>query len=237
MKNIITILLLTFFIISCNNSPDIRPLASGPGIEKTIQRAKIGVISANDSISTLLGLSLSENHNYNKLKIDSLTLPSAKYFTILIEYPNPVNNKFGIYNDSLKTLLLDKSLYGELSEEIINLNGTKYIKVNEGFTVKNNLELSRLSLYKIKNDKAGLVFRTFTRLKEPDAEYTQVINSYSDAQITTKINGNNQDLGGNGDTFNFESSSGSYVSKQNLFTDFVKREIRNLSHDQGSFSQ
>ena len=174
---------------------------------------------------------MAENKNYNKLKIDSLVLPSGKYFTILIEYPNPVNNKFGIYDDSLKALLLDKSLYGKLSENIITLNGRKYIKVNEGFTVKDVFELSRLSLYEIKNDKAWLIFRTYTRIKEAEGEYTQDIDEFSNDKIVTKINGNNKDFNVKSDTFRFDNNSNSYLGHQNFFTGFVKNEIRNLSHN------
>ena len=228
MKKTIIISLAFLLITGCEKTTVTSRAANSSSIERTIQRAKEGVISANDSISILLGLSLTENNNYNKLKIDSLVLPSGKYFTILLEYPNPVNNKLGIYNDSLKTLLLDKSLYGELSENIVTINGNKYIKLNEGFSVKDVFELSRLSLYEIENGKANLIFRTFTRLKEPEAEYTQVINEFSNEQIITKININKKDFTADADIFKRDSTSNSYISKQNFFTDFVKHEIRNL---------
>ena len=227
MKRLLTISLAVFFLIGCNQINNYqRKSANIPAIEKTIQRAKSGIVSANDTISTLLGISLSANENYNKLKIDSLNLSSGKYFTILIGYPNPGNNKFGIYNDSLETLLLDKSLYGELSEDIITVNGKKYIEVNEGFSVKNVYELNRLSLYEIKNNKAYLTFRTFTRLKGPDAVYTQVINEISDNQITTMINGiSNIDKS---DIFVFNKKTNSYISQQNLFSNFVTKELHKL---------
>ena len=204
MKKILIFLSIIILIIGCEQKLNVRHPASIPVIEKTIQRAENGIISANDTISTLLGLSLHANNNYNKLKVDSLVLSSGKYFTILLEFPNPVNNKFGIYDDTLKTLLLDRSLYGELSENIITINSKKYVKVDEGFTVKDIYEISRLSLYEVRNDSANLIFRTFTRFKEPGAVYTQKIIEFSASQIN------------------------SYFSKQNLFTDFIKRQLHKL---------
>jgi hypothetical protein len=230
MNKIIIGLLTVILITGCENrTSHTSKLANGYSIQKMINDAENGVVSANDSASTLLGLSLSSNKDYNKLKIDSLDLPSGKYFTILLQYSNPVKNKFGIYNDSLKTLLLDKSLYGNLAEEIITIGNDKLIKLNETFRVKDTLELNRLSLYKIENDSANLAFRTFVRLKEDGAEYTQVIKDFSDNQIVTKINGTN--VGSNSDIFKFDSTSGSYKSGQDFFNDFVKREINNLLHN------
>jgi hypothetical protein len=228
MKKIIIFLSVVIFITGCEQKLNIRRPATIPTIEKTIQRAKNGIISANDTISTLLGLSLHANNNYNKLKIDSLVLSSVKYFTILLEFPNPVNNKFGIYDDTLKTLLLDRSLYGELNENIITINSKKYIKVDEGFTVKDIYEISRLSLYEVGNDKANLIFRTFTRFKEPGAVYTQKIIEFSGSQIITRINSTNDYFSNKSDIFEFDKNSNSYVSKQNLFTDFIKRQLHKL---------
>lgn len=231
MKKIIILSLAVFFIAGCEQKKIHSRIANVPSIEKTIQRAKNGIVSANDTVSTLLGLSLFTNKNYNKLKIDSLNLKSGKYFTILIEYPNPVNNKFGIYNDSLKTLLIDKSLYGELSEDIITVNGKKYIKVNEGFTIKNVYKLSRLSLYEIIDKKAYLIFRTFTRLEEPGELYTQVVNEISNSRIITKINSTNEDFDNKSDIFEFDKKTNSYISQGNLFYNFVKNELHKLPQD------
>ena len=228
MKKIMIFLSVVIFIIGCEQKPKIRRSANIPAIENTIRRAKNGILSANDTVSTLLGLSLYINKNFNKLKVDSLVLPSGKYFTILMEYPNPVNNKFGIYDDTLKTLLLDRSLYGELDENVITINSTKYIKVDEGFTVKNIYEINRLSLYEIRNDKANLIFRTYTRLKEPGAIYTQKIIEFSDSKIVTRINSTNGNLNDKGDIFEFDKSSNSYVSEQNLFTNFIKQQLHKL---------
>lgn len=222
---------VVILIIGCGQKPEIRHPANIPAIERTIQRAKEGVLSANDTVSTLLGLSLYINKNFNKLKVDSLVLPSGKYFTILIEYPNPVNNKFGVYDDTLKTLLLDRSLYGELDEKVITINSRKYIKVDEGFTVKNIYEISRLSLYETGNDRANLIFRTFTRLKEPGTIYTQKIIEFSDSKIVTKINSTNGDLNDKGDIFEFDKNSNSYVSEQNLFTNFIKQQLHKLPQE------
>lgn len=232
MKKIIILSLAVFFIAGCEQKKIQNRIANVPEIQKTIQRAKNGIVSANDTISTLLGLSLFANKNYNKLKIDSLNLKSGKYFTILVEYPNPVNNKFGIYNDSLKTLLIDKSLYGELSENVIAINGRKYIEVNEGFTIKNVFKLSRLSLYEILDKKAYLTFRTFTRFEEPGAEYTQVVNEISDNRIITKIHSTNEDLEDKSDIFEFDKKTTSYISRQNLFSNFVKNELHKLPQDE-----
>ncbi len=228
MKNMLMILQVLIFLTGCAQKPNIRQSANIPAIEQTIERAKNGIVSANDSVSTLLGLSLYANKDYNKLKVDSLNLSTGKYFTILVEYPNPVNNKFGIYDDTLKTLLVDRSLYGELSEDIITIDSNKYINVNEGFSVKDIYELGRISLYKIGNDKADLIFRTFTRLKEPGEVYTQKITGFSGSRIITKINSTDENFNDKTDIFEFDQNSGSYKSKQNLFADFVKNELHKL---------
>ncbi|MGB8318857.1 MAG: hypothetical protein WCE54_12070, partial [Ignavibacteriaceae bacterium] len=104
----------------------------------------------------------------------------------------------------------------------------KYIKVDEGFTVKDIYEISRLSLYEIKNDSANLIFRTFTRFKKPGAVYTQKITEFSGSRIVTGINSTNDDLSNKSDIFEFDKNSNSYISKQNLFTDFIKRQLHKL---------
>jgi hypothetical protein len=232
MKSIIILLFAVYFTAGCEQKKIQNRIANVPEIQKTIQRAKNGIVSANDTVSTLLGLSLFANKNYNKLKVDSLNVNSGKYFTILLEYPNPVNNKFGIYNDSLKTLLIDKSLYGELSENIITVSGKKYIEVNEGFTIKNVYKLSRLSLYEILDKKAYLTFRTFTRLEEPGAKYTQVVNEISDSRIITEIHSTNEDFDNKSDIFEIDKKTNSYISRQNLFSNFVKNELHKLPQDE-----
>jgi hypothetical protein len=232
MQKIIIFILLVFFIPACREQPRVsnQPVTRAL-LNKTVQRAIDGITPAADSLSGLIDSSLIFNRGYSNLEIDSIILPSGKYFSILLQYPDPVKNRFGIYNDSLKCLLIDRSLNGELSEKIITIIGSKYINVNEGFPVKNVLEVSRLSLYQIKNDQAHLIFRIFTRLKQPNSESTQILDQFSNEKIITKISSTDQELNAEADVFQYDSTSNSYTSKENYFNNFVISQINSLPND------
>lgn len=148
-----------------------------------------------------------------------------------MEYPNPVYNRFAVYDENLKSYLIDKSLNGQLSEKIINIKGKTYAQVDEGFLTKDVIQLNRISLYEISSDNVSLVFRDFTKIKLPEREYTQVINDFSGNKITTEINSSRKGYKTKEISFTFNIDNKMYESKENMFDALVKYLINNFNHE------
>jgi len=202
-------------------------------IQSLVQSAIDSNAIANNNLSGLIDFNLPLNKNYNSLKVDSINLNSGEvYFFVLLEYPNPVYNRFAVYDTSLTLLLLDKSLNGNLTAESITLSGRQFIKVNEGFISKDVLVLNRLSLYEPDSSKVNLVFRTHTKLAKPDIEYFQEIKELNDNLITTKMSSSTDSpINDFEDVFNYDSTLKKYKSEKETFDLFVKKEIAEFEHD------
>ena len=202
-------------------------------IQSLVQSAVDSNAAANNELSGLIDYSLPLNKNYNSLKVDSIKLNFGEvYFFVLIEYPNPVYNRFAVYDVSLALLLLDKSLNGNLSAEAINLSGKQFIKVNEGFISKDVLVINRLSLYKPDSSEVNLVFRIHTKLAKPDIEYFQEIKELSDNLIITKMSSSTDSpISDFEDVFSYDGTLKKYKSEKEIFDLFVKKEIAEFEHD------
>jgi hypothetical protein len=171
--------------------------------------------------------------NPNSILIDTITVKRFKYYTVLAEYPNPIYNRFVIFDSDYNILLLDKSLSGNLTEVPIINNGKQFIKVEENFISKGILELKRLSLYSIEDSGiAELAFRSFIMLKEPGAIYNQEILKFDQKEIRTKIyNTGSGKLITEQDTFLFDNNTKRYLSKKTVFDSLVTSEIDKINSE------
>ncbi len=191
------------------------------------------VIAGTDTTSKLIGLrdkELPAANDPNFIKTDTFYTFSKRYFTILAEYPNPVYNRFAIIDPDYNVLLIDKSLNGYLSGETVHAGLLNFIQVEDNFISKGVLGLKRISFYSIDdNGEAGLVFRTFTELREPEITYKQDITRIDPKEIQTKIYSTKQDeskLDRDGDIFNYEAKTVGYSSEDHVFDSFVISEVQ-----------
>ncbi len=220
---------ILLFFTGCNQHKPgkIAEAINGAKIKSLVIRAISADTTANDSLSGLINLFYPVDKNYNSLNIDSIKTESGKtLYTVLLVYPNPVYNKFAVYGTDLTPYILDNSLNGSLSLGSVILNGDKYIEIKESFYPKNNLILTRLSLYKIFPNSIKMVFRNFSELSEPGNEYYQQIVELSPDRIRTSINSKNNSIMTNkGDIFLWNASKNEYISQDSVFYKFVTDKI------------
>ncbi|HUX61778.1 MAG TPA: hypothetical protein VMV32_10745 [Ignavibacteriaceae bacterium] len=231
MKRIIIIMLINMFLVAgCSYFGQRRKQVemSTPFLKSLVVKAINGDTAADSSISDLVEMSLPVNKSYNDLEVDSsYTISGKKFFYVLLTYPNPIYNRFAIYNSNLKLLLMDKSLNGYAGTGILRLGNQMYISVNEDFKSKNIYEVNRLSLYEITDSTALLTFRDFTKLISPQNIYTQVISKISNDRILTNISSTKPSpISAKSDAFNYNYSEKKYISTQNVFSDFVVNFIK-----------
>ena len=234
MRKIFTIIILSaFFLAGCAKKSEIKkPLTiSSFQLKNLVTKAISGNKAVNDSLHQLIDLTLPLNSNYNQFSIDSISVNNKKFYSVLITFPNPIYNRFAIYDNSLRNYLLDKSLNGYVNEKIISLNSYKYFRVLENFVSKDNLNLQRLSLYSVKNSGANLIFRAFTQLNEPHAKFEQKIDEISPDRIKTSFSSSiKSSLRNKADIFEFDSAQNKYVSKAEVFLNFIKARIKYYKH-------
>lgn len=237
MKKILFFLIITIFLFnSCkkNNLENISAGYNSSSIHKLILKALSGNETANKSLSNLIDLK-NPDRDFSKLVIDSIIVKNTKtYYSVLLEFPNPLYNRFAVYNQNLKAYLLDKSLNGYLSEETLNLNDNKYFKVIEDFNSVNDIKLQRLSLYRAGDFSVTLVFRDFTKMIDSKNEYYQKIKEFLPDRIITSINSKKRSsISSKGDVYPFNITKGKYVSTDSLFYKFVKNTLAENSKGKG----
>jgi hypothetical protein len=198
-------------------------------VEKLITDAISGNPDANFKLQGLI----SENHigkkDYNQLFIDEIKSGDKTYFSIILEYADPKFNLFAIYDDQLNLYLVDKSLNGYLNSKWIENDSKKFVFLQEQFLTKDVLSVERLSIYEIADKSAQLVYREPSRFVKDNNLAYQRVEKINDDYILTKLTGTGNILGEiKVDTFYFNSSSKKYISKKNLFGNYVDQEINNF---------
>lgn len=235
MKKTATLIILTLLFGGCsllNKPKTASPAYNSGALKNLVLRAVSGDTSANKELNNIVDLNIPVNNDYNTLIIDSLiTKANKKYFIVLINYPNPMYNRFAVYDTALNFYLIDKSLNGYISESVINLNEKKLIKISESFISKDILQIYRISLYQINDTSANLSFRTFTKLVEPKITFNQKIAEFSTEQIKTELTSSKvSPISGKTDTFIFDYAKKKYISPNNIFDNFVLDRIKNFNN-------
>ena len=231
-KNLLIIFFALLFLYSCSEKPkDEGPeKIDGRILNKLVEEALWGSEKANYRLSGLVKPDTPPPDEYNqlKLKIDSVvTKEGIKFYSVLIEYPNPLYNVLAVYNENLLLYLLDSSLNGNIVTEWRNISGKLYLIASENFVSNDILKLSRISLYGMMKGRFYLVFHSFTKLDKAGKIYQQSIETINDNSIVTRLSSNRKTkLNNKKVTFNFNSSEHKYISDKDVFTNFVLKEIK-----------
>lgn len=199
-------------------------------LRKLIIEATAGDTDANEKLKGLLSVKHIGKSDYNQLYIDSLNIGDRYYFSVLLEYFDPTLNLFAIYDDNLNFFLLDKSLNGYLSSEWIKMGERKFVFLQERFFTKDVLSLDRLSIYEIYDESASLVFRSLSRFVKDNETSTQTVELIAKDKIQTKMQGlQDASLNEQNDIFYFDANTKKYLSKWNLFNNYVKQQIKEFN--------
>jgi hypothetical protein len=196
-----------------------------------IVRAISGDNEANKSIGGMLSTQHIGKNDYNQLIVDSFYIDHKPYYSVLLEYFDPVLNIFAIYNSELNLFLIDYSLNGNLSVEWAKLKDRNFVILQERFLTKDVLVVDRISIYEVFSESAMLVYRALSRfVMDKDICY-QNIETISDDFIVTKLRGLKEaSLNNQTDTFYFNAGYKKYLSRWNLFNNYVKQEIKEFDH-------
>ena len=236
IKKTTTLIILTLLFGGCSlfNKPKTDlPAYNSRTLKDLILRAVSGDTGANKKLSNFVDLNIPVNNDYIALVIDSLSAKAnKKYFIVLINYPNPIFNRFAIYDTALNIYLIDKSLNGYINESVINLNEKKLVKISESFISKDILRIDRISLYQINDTSANLSFRTFTKLTDPKIVFNQIITEFSTERIKTELSSSQvTPISGKADIFLFDYAKKEYISQNNTFDNFVLEHIKNYKNN------
>lgn len=225
MKKIILFVLAIFALAFSACSPGEEKLNSAK-LRELIAQAMDRNREANIALKGLVDTELTSRKDFNSLRIDSGLVNNKYYYSVLLEYFDPLLNRFAIYDDELRLYLVDKSLNGNISAQWTDKDNRHFVFVQERFLTKDVLSIDRLSIYEVYDTTAGLVYRSISRLVKDKHISTQTIENISADFIITKISGIAGSKSINQiDTFYFYASSKEYLSSNNLFNNFVKQEI------------
>ncbi len=236
MKQTLSIILLLVLIAAgCRSSNRQKKTSAkiyGSNLHALINEAVNGDTLSDKKLDNLINLNIPLNNKYILFYIDSLkSVKGKKYYFIILNFSNPAYNRFAVYDSFLNCYLIDKSLNGYLSGNILTINKNRYIKVTEDFNSKDVLSLNRISLYSIKDDSVRLAFRDFTKLVENGVVYTQKIAKINPEFIRTQLNStSNSILQNRQDLFYYDSDSKRYISPLSIFHNFVKSHINKFNY-------
>ncbi len=198
-------------------------------IEELITEAIAGDQDANTKLQGLLTSKHIGKSDYNQLYIDELRANDKSYFSVILEYADPRLNVFAIYDNNLNFYLLDKSLNGYLNSKWVEVGTRKFAFLQERFFTKDILSIDRLSIYEINSNSASLVYRSLSRFAKDNILSYQTLESITKDYILTKINGPIENRINNQlDTFYFNIDSKKYLSKLDVFDNYVRVEVNNF---------
>ncbi len=195
--------------------------------QEVILKAMRGDAKANDTLSQLFDLTIPVNPRYNTLIIDSINTQHGRtLYTILLEYPNPFYNRFAVYDSSLRLMLIDRSLNGNLKKSTLKVGTMQFIQITESFRSKDNIALERTSIYGMKRDSVVLGLRTFTKYNDSTVVLDRSIESMSKNLLLMKVNAKpkavyNIDI----DRFTLDTNSMKYKPDNTLFDSKVSELI------------
>ena len=232
MKNIFITIFSTAVILASgcglfNNNKEASMPANSGDIKTMVLKAVNGDKTSNNLLSNLIDLQLPVLNDYNKITVDSArTFGGKKFYFIVLTFPNPVYNRFAIYDTTLRAYLIDKSLNGNVSFGTEELNNKRLFELTENFISKDVLKLQRISLYQIFDTTANLVFRTYTKLRTPTNVFTQTLSEISEDRIKTLLGSSKKSIIQNkADVFLFNPAQKKYVSQDSVFDNFVKAQV------------
>lgn len=226
-KIIIPLLLVLVLAAGCSKEGTSKKLTPG-NLKETVAQAISGNKEANSALQGLVDETLPFNSSYNTLTADSFKSNGQRYYYVMLEYSNPVYNRFAVYNSKFNLLLMDKSLNGDVAMDYFVKDDVTFIKLAESFISKEALSLKRLSLYKIGQDNVKLVFRSFYSLSKPDAFFSQELGTISKDSIVTEISVPENVSMVKMDKFVYSPQKERYVSENNYFDNIIKQQVKDF---------
>ena len=202
---------------------------TGNALNSLVSAAAAGNKIANDSLSGLIDLSMPDNYHYNQPNVDSFYLDSVKYFSVIINHPNSVYNRFAVYDEGSNCYLIDKSLNGKFLFELIEIDSIKFLKIVENFIALDSIRAVRLSLYRKINDSFNLVLRNYAEVKTIKNVYNQVVTSIALDTIKTRLffSENNKVISREV-FFVYRHNLKAFRSESSLFDSLVFKEVTEL---------
>ena len=227
-KLLSTILITITFVVAGCSSDNNKEINSGT-LRHLVSKAMTGDAEANEKLKGLLTNQHIKKTD-NNLTIDSLTLKGTKYYSLLLEYSDPKLNRFAVYDDKLNLYILDKSLNGYLSDKWIQMGTHNFCFVQERFLSKDILSLDRLSIYELKDGSVNLIYRSLSRYADDKGTSSQTVESMTPKFIVTKMTSLlDKALNNQPDTFYYNTNAKEYLSKLNLFNNYVKQQVKEFS--------
>lgn len=229
-KFIYTALLFSILFYCCSNHNETqRELFSLKKAEKLILSAAFGNNTANDSLSKLFDLSLPIPKILNKISFDSIIIPKKqKLYSVLIEFPNPIYNRFAIFDTNYNFYLIDKSLNGHLTLNKLSDLNISFFEVIEDFMSKDIIKLKRRNLYLINKDTVSPALKSFASYEDGKIKIVQSIFEINENNILTSITPySNLKLNFSSDNFLFDKKNNSYSSINNYFDKYINDLIIN----------
>lgn len=225
--------ILTFVLIGCFRSEEpVQEVTSinSLTLRELVRQASESNRESNDKLSGIFDESFPINKNYNKLLTDSIQIIDGKtLFYVMLEYSNPLYNRFAVYDKYLNLYLMDKSLNGDFAFEIVTQDSQKYARIVESFLSRDIINLKRLSLYKIDTSSVSLAFRSYISMMTPELFLSQEIDSTSSNMLRTYLMLPRQfDGTPTSDTFYYDKSKKMFLSKSNRFDGIVKQLVNSL---------
>lgn len=210
----------------CTTESDVKPF-TGNDLFKLVESAVAGNEAVNARLGELFDYSLPLPGQWNTFYLDSITAKNRlKFYYLLLENPNPVYNRFAVYDSLGHLYLMDKSLNGNLSVFTGQLDSIPYFRVTESFRTKDTIIVRRLNLYTYHYTTYSLAFRSFTYYKENNVEREQYIESISLKTISTKFRTEpNSDFTPQGEIFTYDSGTETYQGKYRYFDSMVVQRI------------
>ena len=225
LLSILTIITIAFLSCSSGNEK-----LNSAKLRELVLQALDRNHEANVELKGFVDAELIRRKDFNNIRIDSGYINNKYYYSVLLEYSDPLLNRFAIYDDELRLYLIDKSLNGNLSAQWAAKENRNFVFVQERFLTKDVLNLERLSIYEVYDTTAGLVYRSISKFVKNKNTSTQIIEKISTDFIVTKISGKTDfNVINQSDTFYFYPNSKKYFSSKNVFNNFVKREIADFS--------
>lgn len=226
-KFVIPFLFILVVISGCSNDGKLKQVTPG-SLKDIVSQAISGDKAANDALQGLIDQSLPANKNYTALAADSFKSNGQRYYYVMLQYANPVYNRFAVYNSKFNLLLLDKSLNGDVAMDYFVKDDITFIKLAESFISKEALSLKRLSLYKVTPDAVKLAFRSYYSLNKPDAFFQQELGTISKDSIVTEISVPEGVSDVKQDKFIYSPKDERYLSTNNYFDNIIKQQVKDF---------
>ena len=228
MHKLIVIILISLIFFGCKKTLKETPKSSlnENNLREIVINAINGDMKYNDSLSGLIDYTLPMNSNFNNLKIERIITPINKtFFAILIEYPNPIYNRFAVYDSAFHLILMDKSLNGKIGLKTFSLINEQFIEIDESFLSKDILGINRVSLYSADSTITPR-FRIFTKCTTPKNEYYQIITEISPDSIKTNLSSTKRSFISNkSEIFASVGNQKKYLSENQIFFHFLKEQV------------